>query len=152
MTDEKNEMTIIRIFNSTPEALFKMWTIPQQFAKWYGPNGFTIPQCKLDVRPGGVMDVKMKAPNGSIYPSPGVFREVIENKKLVFSLLSHHDDNGDPQMEMLNSLTFEEEEGGKTKMTMHIAVVKTISGVEHLKGLDFAWGQSFDKVSQILIS
>ena len=142
---EQNEIKIERVFNTKPSVMFKMWTDPDHFSKWYGPKGFTVPECELDVRPGGKMLVKMKSPDGKMYPSPGIYHQIVENEKLVFSLLSHYDNQGNPQVEMLNSIIFEENEG-KTKMTMHIVEVKTIPGVEPLKGLDFAWNSSFDKL------
>ena len=57
----------------------------------------------------------MKSKDGKIYPSTGIFREVSPPQKLIFSLVSHFDDNGNSQVEMLNTLTFTEEKG-KTKM------------------------------------
>ena len=89
-------------------------------------------------------------PNGNIFPSRGIFHEIIPNEKLVFSLPSHFDAEGNPQVDMLNSVKFTEEKDGKTKMTFNVVVVKTITGVEPLKGLDRAWGQSFDKMEDAI--
>ena len=143
------ELTITRVFNANRELVFKMWTEPEHLSKWYGPKGFSVAGCEIDLKPNGAFNIDMKRPDGQIYPTKGVFREISPPEKLVFSLLSHFDDQNKPQVEMLNNLTFIEE-NGKTKMTMHIVEVKTISGVVPLKGLDFAWNQSFDKLSEAL--
>ncbi|MHA1992085.1 MAG: SRPBCC family protein [Candidatus Hodarchaeales archaeon] len=147
--ENTKELTLERVFNASPEQIFKMWTDPEHLAKWYGPKGITVADCKLDVRPGGKITIDMKMPNGAIYPSPGIFREIVENEKLVFSLLSHYDENGEPQIEMLQTVTLEEQDG-KTKMIFNVVEVKTIEGVVPLKGLDRAWGQSFDKLEEAL--
>lgn len=101
------------------------------------------------MRPEGKFLINMKAPNGDIYPSEGVFKELIESEKLVFTLPSHEDKNGNSQVEMLNTVTFTEKQG-KTEMTLQILEVRTIPGVQPLKGLDYAWGQSFDKLEEAL--
>ena len=143
------ELTITRTFNVDRELVFKMWTEPEQVSKWYGPKGFSIDGCKIDLRAGGEWLVNMKSPDGKIYPQKGIYVEVVPPEKLVFSFPSHFDDNGNSQVEMLNSLTFTKEDG-KTTMTLHITEVKTIPGVVPLKGLDYAWGQSFDKLAEAI--
>lgn len=150
-TEEQHvkELTMTRTFNAKRELVFNMWTKPELFSKWYGPKGFTIPVCDIDLRPGGEFQVEMKAPNGKSYPHKGIYHEVTPPEKLVFSLPSHFDDNGQPQVEMLNSVIFTEEDG-KTTINFQITEVKTIPGVVPLKGLDFAWGQSFDKLGEVI--
>lgn len=147
-TDQTNEITIERVFDAPVSMIFKMWTEPEHFSKWYGPKGITVTECSLDIRPGGKFDVQMKMPDGKIYPSPGIFHEVIENEKLQFSLIQY-DKEGNPQIEMLQTVTLKEQEG-KTHMTFNVVEVRTIPGVDPLKGLDRAWGQSFDKLEEAL--
>ena len=152
MVEQSNptkELTLTRVFNADRETVFKMWTEPEHFSNWYGPKGFTVPECDIDLRPGGKFHVQMKSPDGKIYPHYGIYHEIISPEKLVFSLPSHFDEKGNPQVEMLNSLSFTEE-NGKTKMVMHIVEVKTMPGIVPLKGLDYAWNQSFDKMEEIL--
>lgn len=143
------ELTITRIFNADRDIVFKMWTEAEHVSKWYGPKGFSVADCRIDPKSGGEFFVNMKSKDGKVYPSTGIYREISPPDKLVFSLVSHFDDNGNPQVEMLNTLTFKKE-NGKTKMVMVIEEVKTISGIVPLKGLDFAWGQSFDKMAEAL--
>ncbi len=143
------ELTITRTFNANREMVFKMWTDPEHVSKWYGPKGFSITECKIDLRPGGEWLAQMKSPDGKVYPSKGFYKEIVPSEKLVFLFPSHFDENGNSQVEMLNTVTLIEKEG-KTKMTLHIVEVKTIPGVVPLKGLDYAWGQSFDKLAAVL--
>lgn len=143
------ELTITRTFEIDRETLFNMWTEPEHVSKWFGPKNFTVADCKIELKPGGEFIVNMKTPDGKIYPSTGVFREITPPEKLVFALISHFDDEGNPQMEMLNTITFSEQ-GSKTKMIMIIEEIKTLPGVVPLKGLDFAWNQSFDKLEKAL--
>ncbi len=143
------EVIITRYFKADRDTVFKMWTEAEHVSKWYGPKGFSVENCRIDPKPGGEFFVNMKSRDGKIYPSNGIYREVSSPDKLIFSLVSHFDDLGNPQVEMLNTLSFTEE-NGQTKMVMVITEAKTIPEVVPLKGLDFAWNQSFDKIQAVL--
>ena len=39
--------------------------------QWWGPAGFTNPRCEVDVRPGGVLCIDMRGPDGTVYPMAG---------------------------------------------------------------------------------
>ena len=64
----------------------------------------------------------MRAPDGVVYPMTGVFHEIVEPERLVFTS-SALDQNGEPLFEILNTVTFAEE-SGKTKLTLHASVSK----------------------------
>jgi hypothetical protein len=49
-----------RVFDAPRELVFKAWTDPKQFARWFPPDHFSAPVCELDVRPGGVIRFHMK--------------------------------------------------------------------------------------------
>jgi len=35
-----------------------MWTEPEHFKAWYGPDGVTVPVAKMDVRAGGRLECR----------------------------------------------------------------------------------------------
>ncbi|OLS24609.1 MAG: hypothetical protein HeimC3_18810 [Candidatus Heimdallarchaeota archaeon LC_3] len=150
--ESKKQLNMTRIFNSTPEIVFKMWTDPEHVAKWWGPKGFTIPECKIDLRPGGKISLTMKGPDGSTRPNEMIIKEVDPPKKLVLTMEFMPDENGDPQGIMENIVTFVEYQG-KTKMEFTVVEVKAMLGPRSaLEGLEGAWGQSFDKLEDALIN
>jgi uncharacterized protein YndB with AHSA1/START domain len=99
----------------------------------------------VDVRPGGAIRIHMRAPDGVVYPMSGVFHEIVEPERLVFSSAAL-DNNGEPLFEILNAVTFAEE-GGKTKLTVHARVLKTKGdAAQHLAGMEQGWSMSLDKL------
>ena len=46
---------------------------------------YTTPVAELDVRPGGANLVVMRGPEGNDMPNRGVYLEVVENERLVFT-------------------------------------------------------------------
>ena len=58
----ERELVITRVLDAPRSLVFKAWTEPEHFVRWWGPNGFTTPYCKMDVRPGGVFHYCMRSP------------------------------------------------------------------------------------------
>lgn len=140
------EITFTRIINAPRELVFKAWIDPKHLARWWGPKDFTNPVCELDAKPGGLLNIAMTAPDGTLYPVKGVFHEVDEPVKLVFTTTAHDDEHGNPGLEVLSSVTFEDI-GGKTKLVLHNVVIKAspeVSGA--LAGMETGWNQSLDRL------
>src|SRR5215831_16791476 len=49
----ERELVITRVFDAPRRLVFKTWTEPERLVRWWGPKGFTMPACAMDVRPGG---------------------------------------------------------------------------------------------------
>ena len=72
------EVTLTRIIDAPRALVWAAWTEPKHMAQWWGPHQFTNPVCEMDVRPGGKMLIHMKAPDGTVYPMPAIFTEVVK--------------------------------------------------------------------------
>jgi uncharacterized protein YndB with AHSA1/START domain len=99
MTDNnapRDAVVIERSFDAPVNLIWQMWTDPEHFAAWYGPDGATIPVAKLDVRVGGarLVCMEMQSPNGPMRMwFTGEYREVVDNERLVYTE-SISDENG----------------------------------------------------------
>ena len=147
----EKEMTLTRIINAPREIVFKAWTDPEQLEKWWGPKDFTNPVCDVDVHPGGAILIHMKAPDGTVYPMDGEFHEIVEPERIVFTSAAL-DKNGKRLFEILNTVTFTEEDG-KTKLSLHAAVSNiTDEGRPYLDGMNEGWNQSLDRLNELVVN
>ena len=89
------ELVITRVVDAPRSLVFKAWTEPEHFVRWWGPNGFTTPFCKMDVRPGGVTHFCMRWPEGRDYWGRWVYREVVPPERIVFTD-TFADEEGNP--------------------------------------------------------
>jgi uncharacterized protein YndB with AHSA1/START domain len=129
--------------------VFKLWTNPEYVEKWWGPKDFTNPVCKMNAIVGGAIRIVMLGPDGTQYPTHGFFKEIITPERLVFTSIKE-DDYGKAQLEVLNTVIFEEE-NGKTKMIMKAVVVKsTPEACGSVDGMNTGWNQSIDRLSEII--
>ena len=124
MTDDngtQEAVVIERSFEAPVELIWRMWTEPEHFRQWFGPDGATIPVAKLDVRPGGsrLVCMEMQSPQGLMQMRfTGEFREVVENRRLVYTE-SVSDEDGNPLAHPTTEVTVElEAAGDRTRMVM----------------------------------
>ncbi|MEF3306587.1 SRPBCC family protein [Paenibacillus sp. GYB003] len=119
-------LVLTRVFDAPRELVFKVWTDPEHFGKWWGPKGFSLDVVKMDVRPGGMFLGCQKSPDGSqVMWGKFVYREVAAPEKLVY-VQSFSDEQGNTirapfnpnwPLEIINILTLEET-GNKTTLTL----------------------------------
>lgn len=142
------EILLSRIINAPREMVFKMWIDPKHLAQWWGPDGFTNPVCEVDPRPGGPLRIDMRGPDGTVFPMKGVFHEIDAPERLVFTSSAHEDENGNPQLEVLNTVTFANQ-GGKTKLTVKAVVVKSVpAAAPAIAGMEKGWGESLERLAE----
>jgi uncharacterized protein YndB with AHSA1/START domain len=63
MTTPETEAGILikRVFNATPDKIWRFWTSEAGLQQWWGPIGFESRVHALDVRVGGGFDIAMRA-------------------------------------------------------------------------------------------
>jgi uncharacterized protein YndB with AHSA1/START domain len=81
------DVEITRVLDAPPQRVYRAFTDPEEFVRWYGPDGFPVDpeSVELDARVGGLQQFAMV---GEHDPSmrtafDGRFVEVVENKLLV---------------------------------------------------------------------
>lgn len=148
------ELILTRILGAPRGLVFKVWTDAKHLAEWWGPRKFTNPVCEIDARPGGLIRIDMRGPDGMIYPMKGVFHEIVEPERLVFTSTALRDEQGQPLFEILNTVTFEDFHG-ITKMTLHAKLVTrdfkmTPQVAAALSGMEQGWSESLYRLADHL--
>lgn len=86
ITDRAGQKLVLtRIFAAPRALVFAAWTESKHLKQWSAPNGFTIPVSQGDLRVGGKWKACMVTPQGEKLWLGGVYREIVRNKKLVFT-------------------------------------------------------------------
>lgn len=141
MVTGDRELTITRVFAAPRTLVFQVWTQPEHFTQWLGPKDFVTTFCQMDVRPGGTYQACIQSPQGSDHWMQGVYREIIEPERLVFTF-AWLDEDGQPKQETLVTVTFTAQ-NEQTLMTFHQAIFEsTESRNAHQSG----WSECFDRL------
>ena len=141
----ERELVITRVFDAPPRLVFKAWTEPERLVRWWGPQGFTMPSCEMDVRPGGAFRFRMRGPDGTDHWLQGVYQEIVEPERLVCTW-TWVDAEGKPGHETLLTVCFAEQ-GAKTKLTLHQAAFETVTSRD---GHQDGWTSSLDRLDEYL--
>src|SRR5688500_8082050 len=78
------EVLVTRLLNAPRELVFEAFTDPNHLVHWYGPDGFTITNKSIEVKPGGSWRFTMHGPDGRDYPNRVIFTEVVKPERLVY--------------------------------------------------------------------
>jgi uncharacterized protein YndB with AHSA1/START domain len=116
---------IARRLDAPRDRVWRAWTEAAHLERWWGPKGFVVTHCAMDLRVGGRFHYGLKAPDGSTVWGRWAFREIAVPERLVFvSAFSDGDGGlarppwgGDWPLETLSVVTFAEE-GGRTLVTV----------------------------------
>lgn len=146
----ERELILSRDVDVARDRLFKTWTT--QLPLWWGPHGTTTPVCEMDLRPGGLFRTIMRTPDGTEFSTRGIFLEVVENERIVFTDAYGPGWAPAPDIFFTAITTFEEIPGGRTNYTAR-AVHWTIANREKHEKMGFhqGWGESLDRLVAIAI-
>jgi uncharacterized protein YndB with AHSA1/START domain len=148
-TQAEREIVMPRTFDAPRAIVFKAWTDPKQLKLWWGPKGFTNPTCEADARVGGAWRIVMRSPDGREYPCEGVYRELVEPERLVFTNIAT-DNEGKTVLDGLTSVSFVER-GGNTEITLRTRAVAVVAhAAAYLEGMEQGWKQSLDRLGRKL--
>jgi uncharacterized protein YndB with AHSA1/START domain len=143
MTWKRRETTgfrLTRTLDAPREKVWKAWTEEDEVMRWFGSDTTNGSYVKMDVRLQGEWKAALLRKNGTRgFPWSGVYREIEEPKRLVFTIAGRAG-RGEEVVEVEL-----EERKGKTLMT-----VKLKDDGRHL-GLEEGWSSFFDRMEQFLV-
>lgn len=83
--DPTLDLVLEREIDVPVELVWKAWTTPEHLREWFVPKPWTITDCELDLRPGGIFRTVMRSPEGKEFPNVGCYLEVLPNERLIFT-------------------------------------------------------------------
>jgi uncharacterized protein YndB with AHSA1/START domain len=139
----ETQLRLERLIAAPPERLFALWTDPEQVMRWWWPEGYQLPSCQLDVRPGGAWLTTVLTPDGQRKTVSGIYRVVEAPRRLVFTW-GWLGDDGTRGHETEVTITFEPVPGGTRLVLLHQSFESKERRDEHGRG----WSSSFDRLAR----
>ncbi len=157
------DFVITRQFDAPREVLWQCFTEPERMQKWFGPKGSTVIASNMDLRVDGTYHGAMRDQTGRVMWAKFVYREVVPPQRLVWEHsfsdeaggLTRHPLSATWPLRLLTIVTFEEQPGGKTKLTLRWSPLdatpeeqKTFDAAHD--GMRQGWGGSFERLDAYL--
>ena len=144
-TPSDREIVMTRVFDAPRALVFDAYTNPEHLPHWFGPRGWTLPVCEIDLRPGGAWRFVLQGPDGTEMGMSGVYQEVAPPERLV-STESFDDYPG----ETLNTLTLSEEDGKTTYTVTVLYPSKETRDAVLASGMQEGAAESFERLAEHL--
>ncbi len=86
MTVTSSDLTISRVIKAPPAKVWRAWSEPHHFAQWWIPAPIECQVVKLDLRPGGGFETRMREGQGEFKPHvEGCFLDIVPEQRLSFT-------------------------------------------------------------------
>jgi uncharacterized protein YndB with AHSA1/START domain len=137
-------LELTRLLPAGRSVVFRAFSDPRELAKWWGPEGFTIPSLEVEARLGERYRIEMRPPEGDRFYLTGEFREVDAPARLAYTFVWEDPDPDD--VDTMVDLSFRDL-GESTEVTLGQSPFKTEARLRlHRDG----WTDSFDKLERLL--
>lgn len=83
--DPKLDLVLERTIDVPRELVWTAWTTPAHIRHWFVPKPWSITDCEVDLRPGGVFRSVMRSPEGQEYPNVGCYLDIVPNERLIWT-------------------------------------------------------------------
>ena len=145
-TPSDREIAATRVFDAPRRLVYEAHTNPKHLPNWMlGPEGWTMPVCEIDLRPGGAWHFVWRKADGSEMAMRGTYKEVVPPEKVVTT-----ESWGGDWPETINTLTLTEKDG-KTILTSTILYPSKEARDAALKtGMKQGMNVSFDRLAAYL--
>ena len=145
-TPSDREISGTRVVDAPRALVWEAFTNPEHVRRWMlGPEGWTMPVCEIDLRPGGAWHFVWRQEEGTEMGMTGVYREVTPPARLVQT-----ESWGPDWPETINTLTLAEEYGRTTIVQTVLYPSKEARDAALKTGMKEGWSASLDRLAELV--
>ena len=146
-TPTDREIVMTRVFNAPRRLVFDAFSKPELLKRWFGPRGWSLPVCEVDLRVGGGFRFVMRGPDGKEMGMRGVYREITPPERSV-----HMESFDDYPGESQNTLVLVEDRGRTTLTITVLYQSREIRDAVIKSGMEHGAAECYDKLAELLAS
>ena len=144
-TPSDREVLLTRVFDAPRELVFDAFSKPELMKRWFGPRGFNLVVCNIDLRVGGGFRFVLRGPDGKDMGMRGVYKEIARPERTVH-MESFDDYPGESQVTAVFT-----EENGKTTLNATVQYPsKEVRDIVLQTGMEHGAAESYDRLAELL--
>mgnify|MGYP000964903127 CR=1 FL=1 len=141
------EIVMTRVFDAPRQLVFDAFSKPELLKRWFGPRGWSLVVCEVDLRVGGAWRFVMQGPDGTRMGMRGVYREIEPPGRTVHT--ESFDDFADAGESVVTSVLTEQD--GQTTLTATVLYPsKEVRDAVAASGMEHGAAESYDKLAEVL--
>lgn len=147
-TPTEEEIVMTRLFDAPRQLVFEALTKPEHVRRWWGQlgDGYSVPVCEMDLRPGGKWRFVSRHPNGEA-AFHGEVREVSTPSRMVYTEIFEDF----PDTVSVVTAVLSEEGKKKTRLTVTVRYPsKEVRDIVIGTGMARGAGISYDRLEDLL--
>ncbi|MBK0398986.1 SRPBCC family protein [Limibaculum sp. M0105] len=144
--DPTTDLSFTRTLRAPRPLIWECWTTPRHVVEFFVPRPHKVTSCDIDLRVGGRFDTTFEV-DGHEIGNKGVFLEIVEHQKLVFTDAYSEGWKPAPEPFMTAIILLEDAAGGGTRYTA-IARHRTSEARKSHEDMGFygGWGTVADQL------
>ncbi|MEM7183750.1 MAG: SRPBCC domain-containing protein [Spirochaetota bacterium] len=142
MKAEQQTLQVKTIVKASKQRVFAAWSQSELLQKWFAPGDMTVAHAEVEFRVGGLYLIRMQRENGEQPTVCGQYKEIIPEKRLVFTWKWQ----GSSEEETLVTVELSEVPEGTEVRVTHEKLASTELLERHLQG----WQGCLDKLSNTI--
>jgi len=144
-TPTDREIVLTRTFGAPRRLVFDAFTKPLLLKRWFGPRGWSLVVCEVDLRVGSGFRFVLRGPDGRDMGMSGVYREIVPPERSV-----HVESFDDYPGESLVTAVFTEQ-GGQTTLTVTVQYAsREVRDAVIQSGMEHGAAESYDRLAELL--
>lgn len=156
------DFIISRTLNAPRALVWKLHTDPQHLQRWFGPKGFPMTQCKMDLRVGGTFLYCLRSAEGFEMWGKWTFREIVAPARLAVVVsfsdaaggITRHPMAPDWPLETYGVTTFEEQ-GDKTVISVRWSALNATAAEQAAfdaghEGMNQGWSGTMELLEEYI--
>jgi uncharacterized protein YndB with AHSA1/START domain len=146
-TPTEREIVLTRVFDAPRRLVFDAFTRPELLKRWFGPRGWSLVVCEVDLKVGGKWRFVLRGPDGKDMGMRGVYRAIAAPDRSV-----HTESFDDFPGESLVTTVLVEDRGRTTLTATVLYPSQEIRDAVIKSGMEHGAAESYDKLAEYLAS
>jgi uncharacterized protein YndB with AHSA1/START domain len=144
-TPTEREIVLTRVFEAPRHLVWDAFTKPELLKRWFGPRGWSLVVCEVDLKVGGGFRFVLRGPDGRDMGMRGVYREIVPGERSI-----HTESFDDFPGESTVTTVLVETEATTTLTATVLYPSREIRDAVIQSGMEHGAAESYDKLAELL--
>jgi uncharacterized protein YndB with AHSA1/START domain len=147
VTRGDREIVMTRLFDAPRALVFRALTEPALLKRWFGPHGWTLVECEVDLRVGGAWRYLSRDEGGRTMGMRGTYREIAAPQRIVHTeAFDDYAQHG----EAVVTTTLAERDGRTTLTVVVLSPSREVRDAVVASGMEHGAAETYDRLAALV--